>query len=850
MSSASIIRGRRFRQEEEEGGRGTPQASAASSISFRPSVMRPPSSVAISDSTAVEILHLSQEPPPSSSPSYIARQSSVNFSSSSTCSSLCRYLCLDILAVHCVCFWFALFAILSMAAVICITSLPEPVYNYFASCHGTEIRTHTWFMAVFAVQIGLSLLRWTRSGTKRNEEGGRRRRPRKAGSSREPLTEGQDGGSVGHDDNALIEMGQVVNEDGGEGPVEGKEPPQEEWRPEDIREDEEEPWLVEGVVPFRQSEKKQQCDSSSKIILSAGALEKAVAAVTSQRVRSPLLVAAAAAADKIPSLVRRTDVRVSSASNEEASVAWADHSQYDAESDVSTDCSDEIPRAVVGGEERGQGRGRRLVEGGRRKRLLTAVVRMRPPPSYPTINNGSCHADTNAIGSTTATSGSVATSGTVTSATITTSDTTTTATKILSPTNSGAPINPCFEPSSLSSGSPSYFTVPSVHPRAASAASFFASSCAPFKKQTMSHLVAATTAFPSTNARVVGRQQNMKPMRIPSGSDSSDNSSDSVGSGCSDAARQHYASSGHRRQSSDNGGSRNVDVLVDEPTTVAGQGWEEEDRPLKVTGVCWNSVWMLSYYAIFFLGFHASLLGWRVYGTNGRNLQTFYTCKHMTATLFKGQLPLIRSIISDFAFIELFLSVVAAMLFTRKYSDPYTVSSYFRCRACYRDVDSPPLLYATQVYHSTVRSPSSCKWQYPSSGDGSDGPVCFCFLGHRDLLDWWLWDSDTDHVGRLTRQCDFMGAECAHACTSGRPRIVSAVIGLPLALGHLLPYHHLALWFPLLPFCVRHCLLVGLLHSPSLCMGTIRPVAGLSIFKHLPRNPINAGHENDVILTR
>eukprot|EP00923_Selenidium_pygospionis_P025929 GHVN01045888.1.p1 GENE.GHVN01045888.1~~GHVN01045888.1.p1 ORF type:complete len:738 (-),score=194.88 GHVN01045888.1:92-2305(-) len=45
--------------------------------------------------------------------------------------------------------------------------------------------------------------------------------------------------------------------------------------------------------------------------------------------------------------------------------------------------------------------------------------------------------------------------------------------------------------------------------------------------------------------------------------------------------------------------------------------------------VCWNSVWMCMYVLIFFLGFHASVLGWRIYGRSSVTQKTAETCNHV-----------------------------------------------------------------------------------------------------------------------------------------------------------------------------------------------------------------------------
>jgi len=95
--------------------------------------------------------------------------------------------------------------------------------------------------------------------------------------------------------------------------------------------------------------------------------------------------------------------------------------------------------------------------------------------------------------------------------------------------------------------------------------------------------------------------------------------------------------------------------------------------------LCWNSIWMTLYFTIYFLGFHASLLSWRIYGKSESHASTVETCGHMKQRVFEDELPLTRALLSDFAFIEIFLGVATAVLCVRKRKDPYRLSSYFGC---------------------------------------------------------------------------------------------------------------------------------------------------------------------------
>ncbi|KYF40700.1 hypothetical protein TGARI_262610 [Toxoplasma gondii ARI] len=95
------------------------------------------------------------------------------------------------------------------------------------------------------------------------------------------------------------------------------------------------------------------------------------------------------------------------------------------------------------------------------------------------------------------------------------------------------------------------------------------------------------------------------------------------------------------------------------------------------TGICWNSTWVTMEYLIYGLGFYSAVLGWRVYGgATTSNFTTLRTCDHMNVLSFGADLPLVDSIVSDFAFLESYLALATTMLIVRKYRNPYWLSSY------------------------------------------------------------------------------------------------------------------------------------------------------------------------------
>ncbi|CEM02152.1 unnamed protein product [Vitrella brassicaformis CCMP3155] len=90
-------------------------------------------------------------------------------------------------------------------------------------------------------------------------------------------------------------------------------------------------------------------------------------------------------------------------------------------------------------------------------------------------------------------------------------------------------------------------------------------------------------------------------------------------------------------------------------------------------GIHWNSVWMSLYMALYFLGFHASLYGWRVYGNSDSLETTWMTCQSQDDAVR-------RSRISEFSYIEGFWAFATAFVAIRKCRDPWRVSNYVGLR--------------------------------------------------------------------------------------------------------------------------------------------------------------------------
>eukprot|EP00922_Rhytidocystis_sp_ex-Travisia-forbesii_P051195 GHVS01076017.1.p1 GENE.GHVS01076017.1~~GHVS01076017.1.p1 ORF type:complete len:894 (+),score=150.62 GHVS01076017.1:71-2683(+) len=714
-----------------------PSSSSSSSIGPPPSISR----------SALDLVHISQPHDPSS----LARPTSLTFSSSSSAgSSVCRYLCFDILAVHRVCFWFAISGILLVAAIVCVTSLPEPVYNYFATCHGTDVRSNIWFMTVFAVQTGLSVLRWSGGGRGGVEEaGGRRwRRSEREGVALQMSEPVDPSGWRGGDDAcrierggnaAMIEIGKVrdkreqsvenmgseaernvVSEEEGN-MASGEEENQQgmfEWSKEqDGKNEEKQLKSVDGAettASSNQHKSLSQHDKTHDIITTAATDTDACVICANAS------ITACTVTDDCPDpslCCVITDCAVTTMSTGDGGRVSRPDVPWEIASVVSTDCGDEGCCVVVGGEGEVRGGGRRSIGGRRRKGILTAgegrADRWADENRWRQTANcyHNIHTDNHSRSGNIYENIVVSTITTTAAATISTTlfpmATTTAVTPGLDYSPTGSVPSSHVSPTDDNLSHP--FSPPrnTFSPSSVASTTFIGASypmhAGPLKQSSLPNNLVSPP--PHSGGRVFGRQRDAAAFRMASSPNmlDSDSNTDSDGSHPEAFGRPSRLNDDEEAngglECDDDGKGLRVFVGGD---AVGGEG-SAGVGTLRVTGLCWNSLWMLSYYAIFFLGFHASLLGWRVYGTNGRNVQTFYTCKHMNAPVFKGQLPLIRSVISDFTFIELFLSAVSAMLFTRKYSDPYTISSYFRCLSCCRRVAAgPPMLYATQATLQTV----------------------------------------------------------------------------------------------------------------------------------------------------
>ncbi|KAL8274898.1 hypothetical protein Esti_001187 [Eimeria stiedai] len=92
---------------------------------------------------------------------------------------------------------------------------------------------------------------------------------------------------------------------------------------------------------------------------------------------------------------------------------------------------------------------------------------------------------------------------------------------------------------------------------------------------------------------------------------------------------------------------------------------------------CWNSVWLSLHYLLYCLGFHAACLGLRTYGGIEGNVYSLQTCGHLQFNSFGADLPVSRSVISSWGFVELFAGGATCLLCCRKFClDPYRLRSY------------------------------------------------------------------------------------------------------------------------------------------------------------------------------
>ncbi|KAF8822334.1 hypothetical protein IE077_003988 [Cardiosporidium cionae] len=98
--------------------------------------------------------------------------------------------------------------------------------------------------------------------------------------------------------------------------------------------------------------------------------------------------------------------------------------------------------------------------------------------------------------------------------------------------------------------------------------------------------------------------------------------------------------------------------------------------PCRFYGFCWNSIWMLSLLGIFFLGLHASLLGWRIYGNEAADVATTKSCAHVVSLFPDGKIRTNFSFLSEFTFIECFIAFATAFLLVRKFRNPFLIENY------------------------------------------------------------------------------------------------------------------------------------------------------------------------------
>ncbi|VWU49764.1 serpentine receptor, putative [Hepatocystis sp. ex Piliocolobus tephrosceles] len=87
--------------------------------------------------------------------------------------------------------------------------------------------------------------------------------------------------------------------------------------------------------------------------------------------------------------------------------------------------------------------------------------------------------------------------------------------------------------------------------------------------------------------------------------------------------------------------------------------------------ICYYSLWILSYYLIYFLCFMSFLYGIRIFNNNLVNIYTLRTCR----------LDLINNyIISEDTFISFYWVIINFNVFISKYMDPLYIANYIKCK--------------------------------------------------------------------------------------------------------------------------------------------------------------------------
>ncbi|AFZ79954.1 hypothetical protein BEWA_028030 [Theileria equi strain WA] len=94
-------------------------------------------------------------------------------------------------------------------------------------------------------------------------------------------------------------------------------------------------------------------------------------------------------------------------------------------------------------------------------------------------------------------------------------------------------------------------------------------------------------------------------------------------------------------------------------------------------GICWNSLWMLFYNLIIFLGIHSSLLASRIHGNIDLNKYALETCSHLSVFQFSLMSPTLKfPLISESVFMITYLSFAVHELVVRKAENSFLIKNF------------------------------------------------------------------------------------------------------------------------------------------------------------------------------
>lgn len=94
-------------------------------------------------------------------------------------------------------------------------------------------------------------------------------------------------------------------------------------------------------------------------------------------------------------------------------------------------------------------------------------------------------------------------------------------------------------------------------------------------------------------------------------------------------------------------------------------------------GICWNSLWMLLYNLIIFLGIHSSLLASRIHGNIDLNKYALETCSHLSVFQFSFTSPTLKyPLISESVFMITYLSFAVHELVVRKAENSFLIKNF------------------------------------------------------------------------------------------------------------------------------------------------------------------------------